>query len=317
MWDLAGKALDVPTYALFGGKVRDTLPVYANINRATNPRTPAGSPMPPGERSVTASARSRPRHGTVFLQLDLRRRRSRRRRRAGLRQPPRCGTPSAPVWRSCSIATASSTWSAPSASRNVSRHNLAWYEEPVAPENVDDTLAIKRRIKQKMAGGEVLFGMNGFAPLIERRAVDVIMPDVKHCGGLLELTRITAAAAARDVLVSPHNPSGPVSTAASVQAAAGAPNVNLLELRSGEVPWRSELLFTAGAVHRRGDSCLRSSWTRHRAERGDDTSQGNAGVKEAPRAGPFGPASPEARRPPAMSEEVRQACQYLPCRHAS
>jgi len=42
MWDLAGKALDVPTYVLLGGKIRNTLPVYANINRATNPRTPEG-----------------------------------------------------------------------------------------------------------------------------------------------------------------------------------------------------------------------------------------------------------------------------------
>ena len=42
MWDLAGRALGVPTYTLFGGKVRDSMPVYANINRATNPRTPDG-----------------------------------------------------------------------------------------------------------------------------------------------------------------------------------------------------------------------------------------------------------------------------------
>ena len=42
LWDLAGKALDVPTYVLLGGKVRNGLPVYANINRATNPRTPDG-----------------------------------------------------------------------------------------------------------------------------------------------------------------------------------------------------------------------------------------------------------------------------------
>jgi galactonate dehydratase len=42
MWDLAGKALDVPTHVLLGGKIRSTLPVYANINRATNPRTPDG-----------------------------------------------------------------------------------------------------------------------------------------------------------------------------------------------------------------------------------------------------------------------------------
>ena len=121
-------------------------------------------------------------------------------------------------------------------------YGLAWYEEPVAPENADDTLAIKRRIRQKMAGGEVLFAMSGFAPLIERRVFDVIMPDVKHCGGLLEFTRIAAAAAARGVDVSPHNPSGPLSTAVSVHAGAGAANVTLLELQYGEVPWRPEVL---------------------------------------------------------------------------
>src|SRR5262249_15141943 len=40
LWDLSGKALGVPSCTLFGGKVRDVLPVYANVNRATNPRTP-------------------------------------------------------------------------------------------------------------------------------------------------------------------------------------------------------------------------------------------------------------------------------------
>src|SRR5688572_32357835 len=42
LWDLAGKALDVPASALFGGAVRDRLPVYANVNRATTPRVPQG-----------------------------------------------------------------------------------------------------------------------------------------------------------------------------------------------------------------------------------------------------------------------------------
>ena len=42
MWDMAGKVLDVPVYSLLGGKVRDRLPVYANINRAAAPRTPEG-----------------------------------------------------------------------------------------------------------------------------------------------------------------------------------------------------------------------------------------------------------------------------------
>jgi Enolase C-terminal domain-like len=84
-----------------------------------------------------------------------------------------------------------------------------------------------------MAGGEILFGLSRFAPLIRRRAVDT-MPDVKHCGGLLELTRIAAMAADEGVMVAPHNPGGPVSTAASVQACAGMKNVNYLELLYGE-----------------------------------------------------------------------------------
>ena len=54
---------------------------------------------------------------------------------------------------------------------------------------------------QPMAGGEVLFGLSGFSPLIRQRAVDTIMPDVKHCGGLLELTRIAAMAANEGVFV--------------------------------------------------------------------------------------------------------------------
>src|SRR5688572_20977281 len=42
LWDLCGQALEIPSYTLFGGKIRDTLPIYANINRATKPRTPEG-----------------------------------------------------------------------------------------------------------------------------------------------------------------------------------------------------------------------------------------------------------------------------------
>jgi galactonate dehydratase len=72
--------------------------------------------------------------------------------------------------------------------------------------------------------------------------VDVIMPDVKHCGGLLELSRIAAAADAEGVRVAPHNPSGPISTAASVQVGAGMTNLDYLELQYGEVPWRGEIV---------------------------------------------------------------------------
>ena len=254
MWDLAGKALDVPTHVLIGGKVRSTLPVYANINRATNPRTPDGFAAA-AKRAVAdgfSAIKAAPFDGfppptapasDIARAID-----------AGIDAVRAMRTalgPSVGIMIDChsffdveqSVAVAG----------RLEPYNLTWYEEPVPPERVDDTVAIHRRIKQPMAGGEVLFGLSGFAPLIGRRAVDTIMPDVKHCGGLLEMTRIAAVAADAGVMVAPHNPSGPVSTAASVQVCAGMRNANYLELQYGEVDWRSDVLipaerFTGGTI---------------------------------------------------------------------
>ncbi|MCY4411244.1 MAG: hypothetical protein OXC27_12320, partial [Caldilineaceae bacterium] len=70
----------------------------------------------------------------------------------------------------------------------------------------------------------------------------VIMPDVKHCGGILELNEIAAAARMNQILVAPHNPAGPLSTAFTAQAAAAWTNFYILEYAWGEVDWRADLL---------------------------------------------------------------------------
>jgi galactonate dehydratase len=79
------------------------------------------------------------------------------------------------------------------------------------------------------------------------------MPDVKHCGGLLELTRIATVAEQDGVAVAPHNPSGPVSTAASVQVCAVLKNFRLLEFQWGESGWRHDVVspperFETGSI---------------------------------------------------------------------
>jgi galactonate dehydratase len=246
LWDLAGKALEVPAFTLFGGAVRRRIPVYANVNRATSPRTPDG---------FAAAARRAVADGFRAVKA------------APFDGFPPAGTPAARVARFIdggidAVAAMRSAVGpevaimidchsfftveqAVDIARRLQPQNLTWYEEPVAPERVDDTVAIRSRIRQPMAGGEVLFGVSGFAPLIQRRAVHTIMPDVKHCGGLLELTRIAALADAEGVMVAPHNPSGPVSTAASVQVCAGMKNVNYLELQYGEADWRASVVRPA------------------------------------------------------------------------
>jgi galactonate dehydratase len=195
MWDLAGKALKVPAYSLFGGKVRDRLPVYANINRATNPRTPEGfaaaatRAMNDGFRAFKAApfdgfpAPGSPASAIeAAIETGI---------ACAVAMRERCGS-NVEIMIDCHSFF--SVEQAVRVAERLDRYKLRWYEEPVAPENVDQTLEIKRRIRQPMAGGEVLFGVTGFADLIRRHAVDVVMPDVKHCGGLLELSRIAAMA---------------------------------------------------------------------------------------------------------------------------
>jgi len=254
LWDLAGKSLDAPVSTLFGGRVRDTLQVYANVNRATKPRTPAG---------FAAAAKAAVQDGFRAVKA------------APFDGFPAAGSPAAVIDAAVETGIASvaamrdaigpdvelmvdchSFFDVPLAERVARRlepQQLAWYEEPVAPERIEETREIRRRIKQPMAAGEVLYGVAGFAALSRDRTVHVIMPDVKHCGGLLELTRIAAAAENDGVTVAPHNPSGPVSTAASIQVCAVLKNFRLLEFQWGEVAWRHDILnpseeFENGAV---------------------------------------------------------------------
>jgi galactonate dehydratase len=255
LWDLAGKALDVPTYALFGGKLRDSLPVYANVNRATQPRTPQGfaaaalAAVKQGFRAVKAAPfdgfpppTSKPDVIEAALESGI----------ASMVAMREAIGPDVELMVDChsffDVALAERV------ARRLEPQNLAWYEEPVAPERVEETVEIRRRIKQPMAGGEILYGVAGFARLCRTHAVNVIMPDVKHCGGLLELTRIAAMAEADGIDVAPHNPSGPVSTAASVQVCAVLKNFRLLEFQWGEVDWRHDVvqpreLFEGGSIH--------------------------------------------------------------------
>ena len=254
LWDLAGKALDVPTYSLFGGKLRDRLPVYANVNRATRPRTPQGfaaaalAAVKEGFRAVKAAPFDGfPPPGAASTAIET----AAETGIACVAAMREAIGPDVELMIDCH-----SFFDVPLAERVARRlepQKLSWYEEPVAPERVEDTLEIRKRIQQPMAGGEVLFGVAGFAPLCRTRAVHVIMPDVKHCGGLLELTRIASMAEADGVEVAPHNPSGPVSTAASVQVCAVLKNFRLLELQWGEVDWRGDVvrpreLFEEGTI---------------------------------------------------------------------
>jgi galactonate dehydratase len=99
---------------------------------------------------------------------------------------------------------------------------LDWLEEPFAmgPAYAE----LKRRTRLRISAGEIFWGDSRFAEIRRQRWADVIMPDVKHVGGFGPLLDVLKASAGT-IEVSPHNPAGPIATAASLHAAAIHPDV--------------------------------------------------------------------------------------------
>lgn len=246
LWDLAGQAAGLPVYRLLGGPARERIPLYANINRATTERTPAGfarnaaAAVAEGFRAVKLAP---------FDGVDrshLRGAEGRARVAAGLAcvaAVREAVGADVEVMVDCHSRFDVPTALAVAAA--LRELGVGWVEEPV-PTADRDALARLRPLLagggQELIGGEQLHGVAGFWPYLAAGVWDVVMPDVKHCGGIAALVAIAALAAARGVATAPHNPSGPVAVAASAQAVAALPEVRALEYAWGEVPWRADLV---------------------------------------------------------------------------
>jgi len=125
--------------------------------------------------------------------------------------------------------------------RALAPYQLRFLEEPIPPDNVDALVKVARAGSGvPIATGERLFTRWGFREVLEKQAAEVIQPDICHAGGISELRRIAALAEIYFVPVAPHNPQGPVSTAAAVHLAASIPNFSILE-HCRRYPWFNDV----------------------------------------------------------------------------
>lgn len=97
-----------------------------------------------------------------------------------------------------------------------------------------------------------MVGVSAFRELFEKRAASVIQPDITHCGGLSEARRIAGMAEAYRVAMAPHNPQGPVSTAASLELGFATPSYVICETVHSDVPWRSDVVTEGFTVETKG-----------------------------------------------------------------
>ncbi len=132
---------------------------------------------------------------------------------------------------------------APLVAEELAKMDVGWFEEPLQPRNDSEGLVgIAKSITIPIAGGESAYGESFFTDLVTRGAVKVIMPDIKHCGGVGEARSAGIAATKAGGRISLHSPSGPMSLLASAHVTAAMPGALPLEHAVYEAPWRAEVM---------------------------------------------------------------------------
>lgn len=236
LWDILGKHLQAPVYQLLGGKCRDRARIYVNgwFAGAKTPEEFAEKAKIAVQRGVTAMKWDP--FGKNYLNISG----------ADLRAALRCVEavrqavgPDVDL-----LIEGHGRFNVPTAitiARELAPFKPMFFEEPVPPDNLEALRAVRDQSPVRIAAGERLYGRRDYLRLFELRAADYIQPDVSHAGGIMELKKLAADAESRYIPFAPHNPSGPVANAATLQLAACCPNFEILEIMYNDVPWRKDV----------------------------------------------------------------------------
>ena len=225
LWDIKGKAFNVPVYELLGGAARDKIKVYSWIggDRPSEVAEQAQDRFDRGFTAVKMNATEELHYIDSYQKVDevVERVASIRERFGdamdiGVDFHGRVHKPMAKV-----LAKA------------LEPFHPMFLEEVVLPENEEHFKEVADSVAVPLATGERLYTRWQFKNLFKQGTVDIIQPDVALCGGILETRKIAAMAEAYDMAVAPHAPYGPVALAATLQVDSCTPNVFIQEQSLG------------------------------------------------------------------------------------
>lgn len=260
LFDLAGKAYGVPAYQLLGGKFRDKVLCYCDTDSVSN-----GSQM--GQRLKMRMDR-----GFKFLKMDV---------GIGLLKdvhgalsaPPNMidsvdimhpftGIQVTPIGVEYLVDYVQQVrkeigYEVPLAVDHFGHINLescirvgqaldqfalAWYEDMIPWQYPDQYVRLAHAVTTPICTGEDIYLKDGFRPLLEKRAVSVIHPDLATAGGLLETKKIGDLAQEHGVAMAMHFAGSPVSFLANIHTAAATENFYVLENHSVDLDWWDDLV---------------------------------------------------------------------------
>ncbi len=255
LWDILGKVHGVPCHELFGGRVRDFIRTYCHLGGGKMEdfyETNVADAKRFGDLARAAVAEG----FTAFKSMAV----PETMPLEGLR-PIRYAEQCVAAMREAvgdGIDIMVDCHARPSPrmgtlfAKALEPYGLYWFEEPCWPEAAAEMAEIQRAVVTPIATGERLSGLNEYRDLLVQQACSVLQPDITHCGGLTSARRIAALAEAYRVSLAPHNPQGPVSTAASLEFGFATPSYIICEAVHSDVPWRGDVVQEGFTVEPQG-----------------------------------------------------------------
>ncbi len=226
LWDILGQAVDQPIYQLIGGKARSRVQMYVH---------PGGGPTPEAyaERWVAARDAGWTAGKGAFVTTHDNVIEPVRSVREGIANLRAVREAVGEEFAICIDVHGKATPTmASSFCRQAEPYNPYFVEEATQIEDLEELARLRAMTTIPLATGERLFTKYGFSQICHRHLVDYIQPDVVHCGGILELKKISAIAEANRIELCPHNPQSDISTLASLHVDFSTPNFAIQEISS-------------------------------------------------------------------------------------
>ena len=231
LWDLAGKALNVPVYRLLGGRVREKLPVYLH---AASPDEAKSIIAQTNVKAVKIGTDYSPDAWLLDKGLDPGKLWGLHLTTAqlddvvnfvaGFREK---------LGKSYDIALECHARFDVETSIQLCRLleplRPMWVEEPIPSDDVDAMLRVRNNTHVPIAAGENIYSRYGYRPFLEKEALSIIQPDMSKTGGLLEARKIASMAEVYSIPMAPHGVASPLATMAYAQVCATVPNFMILE----------------------------------------------------------------------------------------
>jgi len=242
LWDIKGKALGQPVYALLGGKFRDKIRVYLSHIEFGWPvlNKPLITPEDYYQAAKAALAEGYDIVKANFLRIGADGKWSKDENYRYFMDPPLLDHvlarieavrealgPHGGIILENNAGTGVD--SAIQLARAAEKYNILFFEEPIEPSNPDSMKQVADKVGIPLASGERMCTRWSFLPFLQNGSLRILQPDICNTGGITETKKIADLAQVYHATVAPHVCGGPFSHAAAVQLEAAIPNFVLHE----------------------------------------------------------------------------------------